>query len=367
MSRQAGIVMETAAKRPRVDAVIGLDVAGKLYYCRTSTLTVGGGSSSYFAARFGPSKTLDPEIDRVDANGRNIYFIDRDPDIFSYVLDHLRTNNLPSRLGSFREKSDLWHALRKEAEFFALDGLSSLLKVTYTCSPERDGGKGVLYWLGTDKGSKEYTNPYNMGSVDITGWMDDDTQPYTFPETRLYCGQRRIKGLYIEYMPQANKEDGECGLDTLLPGGEANNENPVVVDLRTNVVSPTHFSLRYGGCCGLQGSWNLEASMDGENWVILHRGTNDDGNKVSQRRRNERINAGEYDALGGLLYGIDGEEERKNEYNHYMERNYRHIWKLDNFSREFFRYFRMIGTGPPDERRCLHAIGLEIYGSVYEN
>jgi len=60
--------------------VIGLDVAGKLYYCRKSTLCVG--ASSYFSARFGPDRVLDPEVDRVDANGREIFFIDRDPEMF---------------------------------------------------------------------------------------------------------------------------------------------------------------------------------------------------------------------------------------------------------------------------------------------
>ena len=64
------------AKRPRFDSVIGLDVAGKLSYCRKSTLL--NVRSSYFRARFGPGMMMDPEVDRTDSNGREIFFIDRD-------------------------------------------------------------------------------------------------------------------------------------------------------------------------------------------------------------------------------------------------------------------------------------------------
>ena len=83
MSLSVGFSRDTGglrdAKRPRFDSVVGLDVAGKLYYCRKSTLL--NVRSSYFAARFGPGRTMDPEVDRADEHGREIYFIDRDVSI----------------------------------------------------------------------------------------------------------------------------------------------------------------------------------------------------------------------------------------------------------------------------------------------
>ncbi len=56
----------------------------------------------------------------------------------------------------------------------------------------------------------------------------------------------------------------------------------------------------------------------------------------------------------------------------YMERHYRHTWEIDKdlltgLQQHYFRYFRIIGNDPLDgEGRCLHFIGLEIYGHAFE-
>lgn len=71
-----------AAKRLRAsdddgdNAIIGLNVAGKLYYCRKATL-LGVDRPSYFTARFHGS--LDPEVEYIDERGREVFFFDRDP------------------------------------------------------------------------------------------------------------------------------------------------------------------------------------------------------------------------------------------------------------------------------------------------
>ena len=109
--------------------VIGLDVAGTLHFCRKSTLLgVESNSSTYFDARFGPERMLDlldPGMEYVDGNGREIYFIDRNPTLFKHVLGYIRTKELPIEIGSFVENPKLWRALQKEADYFLLDGLSS--------------------------------------------------------------------------------------------------------------------------------------------------------------------------------------------------------------------------------------------------
>ena len=337
---------EPTAKRQRTDAVIGLDVAGKLYYCRTSTLTVGG-SSSYFAARFGPDRMFDPEVDRVDEHGRNVYFIDRDPDMFKHILDYLRMGKLPARLGSFQENADLWRALRDEADFYALDGLVSLLKVTYKCSPDRKDGKGVLYWLGTNKGKEEYTNPYKKQMIDVTGWFDTD--PGNWNDNCLSVYDCNARENFVQFRPRA-KVGKELDLsivggdyfETLMRCGSSDQDNAIIVDIREYAVSPTHYSLRWGECYGLRGKWNFEGSANGTDWVVLHTGRDEDGHKVSCSRHLKRGIEGETPHVE-LLINVEDETTRNDSYCDYMERHYRHVWELENSPDLFFRYFRMIG------------------------
>lgn len=44
--------------------------------------------------------------------------------------------------------------------------------MTRTFSPE-EGKQGVLYWLGTKKGTSPYQNPYIVGAINVGGWIDD--------------------------------------------------------------------------------------------------------------------------------------------------------------------------------------------------
>jgi len=81
-----------------------------------------------------------------------------------------------SRIGSFQNNPDLWPELRDEADFYALDGLVSMLKVTFSCSPDKDGGRGIIYYVGTNKGKEEYTNPYTRNVVDVAGWIAYDDE-----------------------------------------------------------------------------------------------------------------------------------------------------------------------------------------------
>ena len=78
----------------------------------------------------------------------HIIFPQKNQDLFKHILQYLRTNEMPSAIGGFANNSMLWRDLRKEAEFFALDGLSLLLKITFSCMPDIDGGRGILHWLG---------------------------------------------------------------------------------------------------------------------------------------------------------------------------------------------------------------------------
>lgn len=104
----ASFSLSSSSRHPRFDTIVGLDVSGRVYYCHKSTLLVAGGPSSYFAARFGPDSMMDPQLDRVDENNREIYFVDRNPELFRHVLEYLRTRALPPEVGTFRDNAPLW-------------------------------------------------------------------------------------------------------------------------------------------------------------------------------------------------------------------------------------------------------------------
>ncbi|XP_071951436.1 BTB/POZ domain-containing protein KCTD16-like [Antedon mediterranea] len=93
--------------------VVELNVGGRQYATSLTTLTKH--SDSVIAEMFG-----DPTILAKDANGK--YFIDRDGDLFKYILDYLRNSTvvLPSRFENISR-------LIAEAEFYRLPELVALL------------------------------------------------------------------------------------------------------------------------------------------------------------------------------------------------------------------------------------------------
>ncbi|KAL7542166.1 hypothetical protein ACHAXR_013155 [Thalassiosira sp. AJA248-18] len=371
----ASFSLSSSSKHPRFDTIIGLDVAGELFYCRKSTLL--GENPSYFAARFGPDSMMDPQLDHIDEKGREIYFVDRNPVMFKYVLDYLRMQKLPPEIGTFQETPNLWRSLRNEAEFYALDGLTSLLKVTFSCSPSEDGGKGILYWLGTNKGKNKYHNPYKLGVIDVSGWFDSFS---TLGEHDPSWGSSERKEFFVQYRPISERallDDeiiwpgvGNVLFPCLTGCNHSSQRLPVVVDMRKNTISPTHYSLRYGACRGMDGNWNFEASTDGENWVLLHEGRRTDGHNLTYERLTQRHALGENEWFQEIRQGRDAFTPIANwpeVYCDYMERHYRHTWEINNSTGQFFRYFRIIGADVVgDGGGCIHCIGLEIYGKVHE-
>ena len=378
----------STAQRQRKDAVLGLDVGGTTYYCRKSTLLgANGNSSSYFDGRFGPDSMMDPEIEYIDERGREVYFIDRDPSLFKYVLEYLRTQELPSGIGNFQTNSHTWRALRKEAAFFALDGLVALLKVTFSCSPDH-GLKGILYWLGTNKGrDNAYINPYTRGDIDITGWFDNaatlkriiDVQREMGPPGLDLASEGNIyfasgsRALFVQYRPKENPITKSLALGQsytavfdLMGCLSGSLRLPVVIDFKTVKVSPSYYSLRYGGCDGMEGDWNFEASNNGKNWIVLHAARDDIHLlRINGKHDPERHASGQLHWLRDATQDLN-EGEKEEVYCDYMERFHRHTWEVNNSSGDFYRYFRIIGASPEGSHKCLHGIGLEIFGLAQE-
>jgi len=150
------------------DTLIGLDVRGQVFYCNKSKLLNVNNGCSYFSARFREDSMLDASLDRVDDKGRDIYKLDVDPIIFQYIIEYINTDKKPIGIGVYEKNKKLWSLVREEAIYFGLDSLIELLKITFSCSPEVDGNKGIMYWLGTKKGTSDYDNPYSR-DVTISG------------------------------------------------------------------------------------------------------------------------------------------------------------------------------------------------------
>ncbi|CAE7217987.1 ravA [Symbiodinium natans] len=94
-------------------SVVRLNVGGREYITSTSTLQKVGDSML--------ARMIQSSIPSATQNGA--YFIDRDPDLFAYILEYLRDGavELPS-------SSEPLRRLEREASFFMLPGLESLVR-----------------------------------------------------------------------------------------------------------------------------------------------------------------------------------------------------------------------------------------------
>eukprot|EP00033_Pygsuia_biforma_P003511 GCRY01003844.1.p1 GENE.GCRY01003844.1~~GCRY01003844.1.p1 ORF type:complete len:240 (+),score=44.21 GCRY01003844.1:191-910(+) len=113
------------------EEIIHLNVGGKLFSTTISTLR--SEKNTMLDAMFSGRMPL-----RKDENGR--YFIDRNGKWFSYVLDYLRD------LNSFIVPADgeLRRILAREADYFQLEGLSSLLHAKNSEDPKDSYAKRLL-------------------------------------------------------------------------------------------------------------------------------------------------------------------------------------------------------------------------------
>ena len=148
--------------------------------------------------------------------------------------------------------------------------------------------------------------------------------------------------------------------------GDTPGNDPTILTFKNGMaVSPTHISIRNGGCYGMSGDWDLAGSMDGKNWIVLLRargknhlygGIDNDNDEPLKIRDHVRQ--------------FQGFEARKEAVCDYLEQNHRHTWKLDSPSADFFTHFRItsVATYRSDVREhfCLHGVGLEIWGEVRE-
>jgi hypothetical protein len=367
----------TAKRKLETDPVIGLLVGGKLFYCNRSTLT--NFSGSYFARRFGSESafaTAQPLY--TDEQGVDIFFIDRDGDLFGFILEYLRTLKLPPAIGDFYQNKECWKSIRIEAEFYGLVGLVELLQITHSCR-FNSFHQGVLYWMGTKKGTQPYQNPYLIQQVHVGGWVDDEEiypsehQPisvasqFAWNEAQI-AGSIESRAIFVQNQPKLyNIILSEPGIlqfhksvrSRLLWCTHGGQRKPVVVDLISVQVRPTHFSLLLTDC-GMDDDWNFEGSKDGINWDVLYKVRNQRFTVPNDAQFETWFN----DLKPWVSWSVS-ENQVSCALQSRLERYNRYTWNVTNAC-EFYQFFRFIGAGVLGSEGCLHGMGFELYGDVSE-
>ena len=377
-----------------IDTIIGLDVRGQVFYCNKSKLLNANNGSSYFTARFREDSMLDAGLDRVDDKGRDIYALDRDPNIFKYIIEYIDTDKKPIGIGVYEKNKKLWGLVKDEAIYFGLDSLVQLLMITFSCSPEDNGEcKGIMYWLGTLKGTTKYCNPYSRGDVDISGWFEDAEKDFTEEEVSIMVQHRpnpegNALASRLEqdmYDDEVNISDDEIDQIFDVPGvmmgcdashpDECSDDKYVYIQLLNGAsVSPTHYSIRNGACYGMSGDWNLEASTDGRTWDIIHEAR---GRQPTLYRKSFywKYKTLENQSLWNRARSCQGSLSAKKEVVcEHMERNQRQTWKVNSTTGNFYTHFRFVsievcltrGSQGDVRQSCLHGVGFEIFGDVRE-
>ena len=122
----------------------------------------------------------------------------------------------------------------------------------------------------------------------------------------------------------------------------------------------------------MDGDWNFEGSIDGNDWDILQEARNDKHLRIRSIDINPvHQNADELPQLADRVKELTQGQTTK-EWDevclHVLEQEYRHTWKLDPAPTQFYRYFLIIGAGSERDRdhSCLHPEGLELFGDVCE-
>jgi hypothetical protein len=161
---------------------------------------------------------------------------------------------------------------------------------------------GVLYWIGTDGGSRPYTNPHDSG--DVVASMST-------------IGEGKLNRVVL------HKHTG--GEKNYTNGGD---NEWMGVDLGDGcLLVPNHYCLRHGfsSASYAMRHWRLEGSNDGEQWVSLKEHTDD------------KTLAEGYQAAGWALEGVD----------------------------QGYRHFRVVQTGEnSDSNTQMMCAGMAFYGTL---
>eukprot|EP00466_Bigelowiella_natans_P013960 jgi/Bigna1/139489/aug1.50_g14197 len=222
--------------------VVCLNVGGTRFFTTLNTLQRDRNSMlcKLFSGKF---KLSTLPCDRAVAS--RSCFIDRSPQMFEYVLDYLRNGPIFTPPATAEKRRKLF----VEAMYYCLDGLVRLLRAPVKKRFEHkfDGdSNGVFYYLGTG----EIEGPISKMNCPLS----------------LYCA--RVSEEFPK-KPFRFFELSSCDAVHSADGAW------VRFDFGKRKVHMNAYTLRYGDCYGLGGSWDMEGSNDMKIWANLHSVRND--------------------------------------------------------------------------------------------
>ncbi|ELR15743.1 K+ channel tetramerization subfamily protein [Acanthamoeba castellanii str. Neff] len=278
-------------------AVIKLDVGGRQFKTTTATLCR---EESMLSAMFSGKGF------KVEKDEDGFFFIDRPGAPFEHILHYLQT-------GVFIPPTDpaLLKAVQLEADFYQIESLidqSTWHDFTFS---DLDDNRGVLYWLGTKKGTALYRSPVDAGLVKVVG---------------AYNGRNLI---------ERTAGDGGCcyALDQSFTI-----ELPVAV-------RPNRYCLSYATATGCRrpANWSLSASVDGKAWATLCAHV-DDRSLIKANRASWPIPEQEQ-AFKRFQLTCTGASEGDEEDEDELDEDYQ--------------------DDEPTPCKCFHVCGFELYGQVH--
>jgi len=207
-------------------SIIKLDVGGHQFKTSISTLRR---EESMLSHMFSGSGYL------VEKEADGFYFIDRPGKYFTPILHYLQT-------GSFipPDNPQKLNAIRQEVQFYEIKSLIDLLAPIPRHFKDLRDQEGVLYWLGTKKGTEKYQNPYSLGAVKVSGNGSDPVSA-------------------VDYAMNPLKDIGGCSWK----------DKYIQIEVIGITIQPSSYSLSYSGYCSNYLHWRLEALDTNNNWKIL--------------------------------------------------------------------------------------------------
>ena len=333
-------------------SVIGLNVGGKVFFTQRFTLTNG---SSYFKAKFSGNFHSSPSY--IDSQtGWKVYFVDADPVIFEIILNYLRMGVRCWPSPQDDKDNDLLHRrLLCDAQYFGIDSMVQALPRHFCPNPE---GKGVMYWLGTERGVSEYRNPYELGAVQFSGTCKEQVDDMINDGTWDADEARKSEADFVGYRPLCDFHFQTTSV--LLYCDFCGDGEDLIISLPDDIlVRPSHYSLRYGEGYGMS-DWNFEGSTDKSNWDRLHSARNDKSLLLRPLNSNSKFVMMKA-TLDLRCNGVTDENEKRAIATDIVEEHARHTWEVQNTHGRWYRHFRITGEG---EDLCF--VGFEIYGTVIQ-
>lgn len=369
--------------------IIGLHVGSRVFYCHRSTLA-NAEAGSYFERRFGSDRNFADDVAYTDSHtGTPIFFIERDGDLFAYVLKYLTrlTLNLPQYDDD--NNKHIWRDLRLEAEYFSLDGLSDILSATNQFpydEKSRANSQGILYWLGTGRGTKahsHYTNPLKVRGrgpdnrdtsiLEVSiGFLDPQTNFFQDHSDTILAWNllqhRKKTDLNSETLEpingstplwfQPNYLSQQVPLGLAAPGPPTP-PTPRVLRLGSILVRPTHFSIRLpyqivmlDDAVKVLASLVLNVSDDGVTWDTMQLTQMEPVLGAIKRKEMCAEIAAIFSAPQAPLL------QSTNRLIDVAETFLRSTWRVDGPSNYYYKYFSL-GNVPN-----LSGVGIELYGDV---